>query len=376
MLAFKNCTGIHVVTLILLLGLFAPVGAATQGEDQAALLPAMQENPPGTSCSKQNTVLAHVVALEQIYIYNRFGAFNPGGMLYALRRDVVVSDDESSGDESEADLSDGDPIPLLPDAATDARLAGNVSLKPGKRPRPIVLRVNEGDCLRVVFTNLLDPGRDGEEEAIDPETFEEISIDSDEPATRSASIHVNGLELSGSLASDGTNVGFNASSLAAPGETKTYTWIAKKEGGYLLYSMAAAAGGEGDGGQLGLGLFGSVNVEPAGSSWYRSQVTGPQLAEATTGTSERGTPIIGDYDITDAGGVPILNMVMPLADNDHANRELVHSDINAIIDVRTSGEHCDLILGPGSACGQPFREFTVIFHDEVTAVQAFARAGG
>jgi FtsP/CotA-like multicopper oxidase with cupredoxin domain len=307
-----------------------------------------------------------------MYVYNRFGAFNPGGMLYALRRDVVVSSDEGIADtETGNDQVDGTPIPLLPAAEADAKLAGNVRLREDKRPRPIVLRVNEGDCLRVEFTNLLSPERDGEEHVIDPRTFEEISIDSDEPATRAASIHVNGLELSGSITSDGTNVGFNASALAAPGETRTYTWIAKKEGGYLLYSMAAAAGGEGDGGQLGLGLFGSVNVEPAGSTWYRSQVTGPQLAAASTGTSERGTPIIGDYEVTDAGGVPILNMVMPISGNDHANLELVHSDINAIIDVRANGEHCDLILGPGSACGEPFREFTVIFHDEITAVQAF-----
>ncbi|SHF59209.1 hypothetical protein SAMN05444339_108134 [Loktanella atrilutea] len=341
--------------------------AAIDGSDEqpeSSISPAAESSV----CMAQNTVLARVVALEQMYVYNRFGAFNPGGMLYALRRDVVVSDGEGAAENG---LIDGAAIPMLPDAATDVDLAGNVRLREDKRPRPIVLRVNEGDCLRVEFTNLLSPDRDGEEHVVDPQTFEDISIDSDEPATRSASIHVNGLELSGSIASDGTNVGFNPSALAAPGETKTYTWIARKEGGYLLYSMAAAAGGEGDGGQLGLGLFGSVNVEPAGSHWYRSQVTGPQLNAATTGTSELGTPVIGNYDVADEDGVPILAMTMPLAGDHHAARELVHSDINAIIDVRANGEHCDLILGPGNACGEPFREFTVIFHDEITAVQAF-----
>ncbi|MEY4730046.1 MAG: hypothetical protein RL020_1204, partial [Pseudomonadota bacterium] len=34
-------------------------------------------------------VTAQVVALEQVYYYNRFGSFNPAGMVYALRRDVV-----------------------------------------------------------------------------------------------------------------------------------------------------------------------------------------------------------------------------------------------------------------------------------------------
>ncbi|WP_414475999.1 multicopper oxidase domain-containing protein [Microvirga sp. M2] len=318
------------------------------------------------------------MALEQVYYYDRFGSFNPGGMLYALRRDVVVSQDydearvTDNADQMERSTHprDGDPISLKPGSPSDERrLAGHVRLRPDKRPRPLVLRVNAGDCLKVVFTNLLSPGRDGEEHVIDPETGRTISIDSDEPATRSASIHVNGLELSGSVVSDGTNVGFNFSSLAAPGETRTYTWIAKQEGGYLLHSMAAPAGGEGDGGQLGLGLFGSINVEPQGSSWYRSQVTGDQLKSATTGTSAHGTPQI-NYGALDSQGVPILSM-LKLSDAPDAAWELIHSDINAIIDPREQGENCGVITSPGSSCGVPFREFTVIFHDEITAIQAF-----
>ena len=34
-------------------------------------------------------------------------------------------------------------------------VAGNVRLRSDKRPRPIVLRMNSGDCLRITFTNLL-----------------------------------------------------------------------------------------------------------------------------------------------------------------------------------------------------------------------------
>ena len=325
-------------------------------------------------CDRDHTILAKVVALEQAYVYNRFGAFNPSGMLYALRRDVVVSADELANSDDPADaldfeMVDGRPIPSDIDEATDRKLAGHVRLRGDKRPRPIVLRVAENNCLRVEFTNLLSSVRDGEERVTDPETGTQIAIDTDEPATRSASIHVNGLELHSSVASDGTNVGFNVSSLAAPGETKTYTWFAKKEGGYLLYSMAAAAGGEGDGGQLGLGLFGSVNVEPEGSRWFRSQVTGEQLQLAKAGISTRGTPII-DYSAREASGLPILDLVSK-SDHPQASKELVHSDINAIIDVRSKGENCLTVPGPGSSCGEPFREFTVIFHDEITAVQAF-----
>lgn len=39
----------------------------------------------------ERTVIADVVALEQAMVLNRYGAFNPAGMLYALRRDVVFS---------------------------------------------------------------------------------------------------------------------------------------------------------------------------------------------------------------------------------------------------------------------------------------------
>ncbi len=340
-----------------------------------------QSSPVGSpKCTRENTVVARVAAIEQMYVYNRFGAFNPAGMMYALRRDLVASvDDDSSAEQSgESTVKDGEAIPEKA-GELDKQLAGNVRLRPGKRPRPIILRVNENDCLRVEFTNLLGPTLDGEEHVTDPENGRKISIDSDEPATRSASIHVNGLELAGSslpdgttapgIDSDGTNVGFNKSSLAAPGETKVYTWIAKKEGGYLLYSMGAGAGGEGDGGQLGLGLFGSVNVEPAKSKWYRSQVTDEQLRAVSTGKAKTGTPII-DYTKKDNNGVPLLDMIMASSDPFAAN-ELVHTDINAVVDVSENGENCTGITGPGSSCGQPFREFSVIFHDEITAVQAF-----
>ena len=78
-----------------------------------------------------NTVSADVVALDQVFYYNRLGAMNPSGMIYALKSDVT-------------DLSGGSqPGP------------GNAMLRPGKRPRPLVLRVNEGDCLKVNFTNWL-----------------------------------------------------------------------------------------------------------------------------------------------------------------------------------------------------------------------------
>ncbi|HEY0004027.1 MAG TPA: multicopper oxidase domain-containing protein [Pyrinomonadaceae bacterium] len=269
--------------------------------------------PPAPTCDR--TITANVVAFDQVYTYNRFGAFNPAGMMYALRRDVIGSG------------------------------PGNVQLRPDKRPRPIVLRVNEGDCLEVTFTNLLSPTRPN----------------NDSTFTRKASIHVNGLDyVRGASFDDGANVGRNVSTLAAPGDTVIYKWYAAKEGQYLMYSMGAPVGGEGDGGQPDLGLFGSINVEPKGAKWYRSQVTAAQLQAASNGaTNPNGTPKI-NYEATYLDGTPVLNMLQ--------GNEIIYTDVNAIITNFT--ENC-ADAPPSSTCGQSFREFTVVFHDEIKTVQAF-----
>lgn len=276
------------------------------------------------SCAR--TLTADVVALDQSFFYNRLGAVNPAGMIYALRRDVV-----STG---------LDPSSLSP---------GYVALREDKRARPLVLRMNVGDCLKITFQNLL---------ASSP-------VNDEQPATRSASVHVIGLQLVGSIASDGSNVGTNTSSLVAPGGSATYTYYAEREGTNLLYSGAAMTGGEGDGGSLAMGLFGAVNVEPKGARYYRSQVTRDDMDLATVGTASSGHPII-DYDkeyplAHPRTGAPILNML--------DGNEIVHSDLNAIIRGPFTDAYPINPVYPDR--GQSFREFTVVFHDEITAVQAF-----
>ncbi|HLG28708.1 MAG TPA: multicopper oxidase domain-containing protein, partial [Candidatus Brocadiales bacterium] len=179
-----------------------------------------------TTCYR--TITADVVALDQAFFWNRYGALQPQGMIFALRRDVINS------------------TTLLALTGGGAAEPGNVQLRPEKRPRPMVLRMNVGDCLTISFQNLL---------ASTP-------VDDEQPATRTASIHVIGMQLVDSIASDGSNVGTNASSLVAPGGSKTYKLYAEREGAHLLYSAAATTGGEGDGGSLNAGLFGAVNVQP------------------------------------------------------------------------------------------------------------------
>src|SRR5215213_5555199 len=67
-------------------------------------------------CSR--TITANVVALDQAFVWNRLGAVQPQGMMYALRRDVV---------------------PITGSTIS----AGNVQLRSDKRPRPLVLRINK-----------------------------------------------------------------------------------------------------------------------------------------------------------------------------------------------------------------------------------------
>lgn len=299
---------------------------------------------PGGSDAAQcsRTVIADVVAIDQPIFYNRLGAVNPAAMIYALRRDVA---DKSS------DLTESEGGTLS---------AGQVKLRDDKRPRPLVLRVNAGDCLQINFQNLLSA----------------VAF-AGQPATRNAGIHVNGMQLVRGIADDGSNVGKNPGSLAAPGGIRTYVFFAEKENTFLLYNPASMTGGEGNGGSIPAGLFGSVNVEPAGAEWYRSQLTEQEMQWASLGTipvdesGGGGQPVIDYNAVYPLGhrfaGTPILRML------DSSNR-IIHSDLNAIITGQNRGRFAPGTYPPNPASPdreQPFREFTTIFHDESILVQPF-----
>ena len=259
------------------------------GSPARALLPTHAASPVAPPCAA--TVVAEVVALDQVLVWNKFGSRDPYGMIFALKRDVV-----SQGSSSPNNTT------LVP---------GQVQLRSDLRPRPLTLRVNKGECLEVRFTNLLDP--------------EQWSYET--PATRSASFHVNGMPYL-TIADDGANVGNNQSSLAAPGQTKIYTFYADREGTYCALSMGALVGGQGDGGSTVHGLFGAVIVEPAGSQWLHS-----------------------------ATGLPM-----------RVNNQIVSADDKAIISGFT-----DPTDGVEATPEGNFREFVWIFHDEAKTVHANPR---
>jgi hypothetical protein len=291
-----------------------------------------------------HTVWADVVALDQPIMINRLGTVRPGGMIYALRRDVVSTDNGAT---------------LSP---------GKVQLRPERRPRPLTLRANKGDCLSITFQNLLSPAQ----------------FDVLQPNTRAASIHVAGMELRNGMSDDGSDAGNNSmrsgttKGIVAPGETTEYLLYAAEEGTNLLYSTTADFNGFNTD-QLTLGLFGAVNVEPVGSEWYRGQVSQADLRTATTGHTPDGHPIL-NYDATFTSGprqnLPILRM---LAKTNHpqADFEIVSGDLTAVVTGPNHGRFSKLerpdspnedILPDRQ---QPFREVTVIYNEAQDAVQPF-----
>lgn len=180
------------------------------------------------ACSAANFNRTYDVAAINVHIpYNRWGVADPQGQVYVLQGDksAMRNWDRPLGTTGE-----------------DRRL----------RPRPLVLRANAGDCVRVNFANEL-PNAPG----------------AGLPSNPRASMSVRGIPFDVQV-SAGSNVGFNDDTTVSnvPGQNLiTYYWAAPAEGLYFFNDSAAPAGSEGDGGSLAHGLFGGFAVEPAGSTW-------------------------------------------------------------------------------------------------------------
>jgi hypothetical protein len=324
--------------------------------------------PASVNCGR--TIKADVVAFDQPYMFNRLGASRPGGMIYALRGDVEP-------------IKNNTPL-----------AAGNVRLRFYKRARPIVLRANVGDCLKVKFTNYLKAPEDGNlylpTTTTPPPPGATINPDL-VPATLTAGIHVNGMQMADSIASDSSFVGGNANSLVAPDQSTTYTLYATAEGTFLLYSMGAPMRT----GQITAGLFGAINVQPKDAQWYRSQVTEADMKLASNGkvAPNDDHPKI-DYDKTypacpanNPNGfnrtircsdpslppMPVLNML-------DADNNIRHTDLTGLITGPTANGFMFVDAGqpvfrenpaePNRTA--PYREFTIIYHESTAAVQAFS----
>jgi manganese oxidase len=333
----------------------AKENAAAPAAESAPAAMQVQACPPGSRLIK-----ADVVAIPHSIMLNRLGAAIPNGIVFALRSDTIPS-------------------------------GGTIQLRPHKRPRPITLRANVGDCLRITLSNEIPAGSIG---------------------TPEVSLHIQGQEWATGPSDDGSFVGKNNSSLASPSplptptpspmppKTQTYVLFVKNEGTFLLYSMGDTEGNE-TGDQIGRGLFGALNVQPQGAEWYRSQVTQQDLALATTGTTTQGQPIINYSAVYPAGStypdgtsIPANTPILKMLD---ANNNIVHSDLTAIITGPNAGRFPGStgVNNPEPPCNsanngagatnplfcanpsapdrkQPYREITIIYHEVgQIATQAF-----
>lgn len=349
------------------------------------------------------TVCADVVALDQVLVYNRFGSFNPFGMIFALRRDVVAMD------SLPAALTADDCDMLLGTETGGSDLqAGAVRLRDCKRPRPLTLRANVGDLLHVRMGNLLREGQPGFSETFcrtpapepaplfarmrdwvgwgdagevahgeaacaDEDRAAEArdvardiaspgpaDFDGDWPRTRGLAFSVQGLQSVGRMPGEAPDPRCMGLAALAPGETVDCYFAVKREGPYFFASNAAPSGGEGDGGSLTHGLFGAVVAEPGGTDWYRSQVSRAAFERAWTvsrGADGRLQSVadagqMAPYEAKDDAGIPILNMLRQTGEDAF---ETVHADLNAIIHRTPEAERPGII----------YREFSVFFHDEL-----------
>jgi len=289
------------------------------------------------------TLTADIVAFDMPLMFNRLGAQNINGMMYALRRDVV------------------DTTLLQPIGSGGT--PGKVTLRPDKRPRPLVLRMGAGDCMAITLTNLLAvPANPFQVNPKDPDS----NCNSDNPASppgevrsgmlfnceiddqvaaRAISLRFQGTELVTSIQDDGSFVGANAESLVSPGETQTFTIYAPQDGAFLGVSYGGTIGGEGLGGQTSSGLWAVLNVNTPNSSFYRSVLTNEELELSLDISNSGGQD--NDYDgYVDSTGHPIINYEaiypnlepwisegkakLPII-NMFQDKKMVHTAIDAIV---------------------------------------------
>ena len=200
--------------------------------------PAGQAVADATDCDATTQDRSYDVAAINVPLrYNRWGQGNEAAMIYALQQDKQALRDW-----------------YKPLDTTDS----NRRL----RPRPLVIRANEGECVAVRFTN-------------------ELDVDQDEglPSSPRVSMYVRGVPFDVQT-SGGGHVGYNRDTTVGIGESITYYWKAPGEGLYFFNDGGIPAGGEADGGSLASGLYGGFAVEPKGSTWT-DPVSGDALYSGT-----------------------------------------------------------------------------------------------
>lgn len=189
----------------------------------------------------ENVRTFYIEAIQIPIVYNKYGDYDPDGLLYVLEEDAERI-------RKEALKRFGMDIP-----------------QPYEEVRPLVIRVNLGDTVKIHFRNHLG---------------------------RRLSIHVQGLSYDVNT-SDGASVGYNADSTTS-GDI-CYTWYAETEGVYLFQDMADPRSAE-DATNIH-GLFGAIIVEAPEAKWL-DPVTGEELKSGLMADIyQPGKPAFREYSV-------------------------------------------------------------------------------
>lgn len=248
----------HLQLLVTLIAFTGVVGACTFSIEQQAILagdPAANAHETdeglllasdsnvesvyaGRHCEATDPVREYdVVAISLEITLNRYLDYDPEGRMYVLEEELArVRQEEAQNTAARAGTAE---------TAVTAGLQGDAI-------QPLILRVNQGECLRINLRNGTgdEAGRAGE----------------------IVSLHIHGSSLY--LAATGeAAIASNFSVLAAPGATVTYEWWVgdgEPEGTHYFHSHGDTRE------QTNHGLFGAVIVEPKGST-YRDPRNGEPI---------------------------------------------------------------------------------------------------
>ncbi len=202
------------------------------------------------SLSEQDA-LFNIEAIQIPIVYNKYGDYDPDGLLYVLEEDSQRIQEEA------------------------VRRFEMSPPQPYEEVQPLVLRVNLGDTVKICFKNRLN---------------------------RRLSIHVQGMEYDVDEF-DGASVGFNSDSTTD--SEILYTWYANTEGVFLFHDMADPRSSEAATNIHG--LFGAVIVEPPEASWF-SPETGEEIkCGLMADICQPGKPDFREYSVFFHDELEILN---------------------------------------------------------------------
>lgn len=272
-----------------LLALPNNVPQASQGQTNFPVSGSPQPPPPqpGNPCPSAAPVRQlHVVALEARIAYNGHGEHDPYGLLYAVVR---------PGETPES-------------AVERAREA----------PEPLVLRANEGDCLEVRLTNMLDPaGPFATEHAPlgrrDGDPFLPLEPLAGTPAGLRVSLHPQ-LLLYDVRYSDGAAIGHNRDSTVGPGQSILYRWYADRElGATNLLDYGDVRG------HRHHGLFAGLNIQPRRATYHDPISGAPAFDGAQADIRVPGAADFREFTVFFQDGVNLRDAsgrTIPDADDD------------------------------------------------------------